>query len=149
MYTSGAINSQFDEHVVLLKNNRAILTDLLNYKDYYFHSLMPQSSRENTTENSFEMELVKMGISESQSFLHEKLKSEIAMILGDRLESCLCQHLASTIQLHTELVGKLKDEEEHYSIQLLGVVVTKNSVLNLLIALVSVVLTAWQLFFGF
>lgn len=149
MYTSGGINSQFSEHIVLLKNNRAILADLLNYKDYYFYNLLPESARANKANCSFEMELVKTGISESQSFLHEKLKSEIAAILADRLESCLSQYLESTIQLYTDLVSKLKDEEEHYSIQLLGVVVTKNSVLNLLIALVSVVLTAWQLFFGF
>ena len=149
MYTAGAINSQFGEHIVLLKNNRAILADLLNYKDYYFYNVLPQSARDNQTAGSFEMELVKSGMSESQSFLHEKLKSEIAQILGDRLESSLTEYLTSTIQLYTDLVGKLRDEEEHYSIQILGVVVTKNSVLNLLIALISVVLTAWQLFFGF
>jgi hypothetical protein len=148
MYSSGAINSQFTDHIILLKNNRAILTDLLNYKDYYFHKLLSEPAPASGGA-SFELELVKLGISDSQSYLHDKLKNEIANILGDRIDSDLTEYLMSLIKLYTDLVGKMRDEQEHYSIQILGVIVTKDSVLNLLIAVISVVLTAWQLFFGF
>lgn len=69
-------------------------------------------------------------------------------MLGENIDRDLVPFLNSVIETYDGLVAKLHDEEEHYSVKVLGMTVSRTSVLNLLVALASVILTAWQLFFG-
>ena len=142
MYDSGAINAEFKEHIHLLKNNRAILCDLLECKNYYFNELIGYRKEE------YDFDLQKLAEATSESFLHERLKAEIVSLLGPTIQNTLEPFLKSVIQTYDGLIIRLYDEEDQFSIKILGMVVTRSSVLNLLIALVSVILTAWQLFFG-
>lgn len=71
MYKAGAINAEFRDHVYLLKNNRSIVLDLLECRDYYFGGYLQ------TPQISFDMDLKKLASKASESFLHEKLKLEV------------------------------------------------------------------------
>ena len=140
MYKAGSINSEFRDHIHILKNNKAVLLDLLECRDYYFGDFLQRP------DILYDMDLSKLASKASESFLHEKLKEEVVKMLGDNIDRDLESFLRSMVVTYEGLICKLVDEEEINSLMVLGMAVSRTSVLNLFVAVVSVILTAWQLF---
>ena len=142
MFRAGKLNSEYQTHTYFLKRIKSVLMDLLEYKDYYFNSL--QKNR--TT--SYQLDLARLAGIKSQSFIHNCLKNETEQILGDHIQSDLTCFLTSVISLYSNLINQLEDEEQANSIKIFGFVLSRTSVLNVLLLIISLILTAWELFFG-
>jgi hypothetical protein len=142
MFRAGKLNAEYQTHTYFLKRIKSILMDLLEHKDYYFDKL-----HKNRTA-SFQLDLSRLAEIKSQSFIHNCLKIETEHILGDHLHSDLACFLTSVITLYSNLITQLEDEEQANSIKILGFVLSRTSVLNVVILIISLVLTAWELFFG-
>ncbi len=142
MFKAGKLNAEYQTHIYFLKRIKSILMDLLEHKDYYFDNLGKNRTA------SFQLDLFRLAEIRSQSFIHNCLKIETEHILGDHIQSDLVSFLTSVIKLYGNLISQLEDEETANSIKILGFVLSRTSVLNVIILIVSLVLTAWELFFG-
>ena len=80
--------------------------------------------------------------------MHLKLRKEIALILGDRIETDLDGYLENLLQTYDSLMEELSDEERFYSIKVLGHPVSKENVLGLFLGAASTLIAGYQLFFG-
>ena len=142
LYKAGSINQTFQDHLILIKRNKTMLLNLIQSKDYYFEPYLKNPIQE------FNININTVLTRKSDSFLHLKLRKEIALILGERIDADLDSYLENLLKTYDSLMEELSDEERFYSIKVLGMPVTKDSVIGLFIGGASTLIAGYQLFFG-
>jgi hypothetical protein len=82
----------------------------------------------------------------SSSYVHLKISREIIDILGDSIKTKIDSYLEKQIKVTNLCITQLKAEKEFNSISILGFEVTRSNVNNLLIAILSISATAYEIF---
>lgn len=148
LYKAGYLNSEFDSHIGLIQKNRALVASLLQFRHYYFHQYI-------NSKNKFGRDMKLILPHGSDSALHRKMRQEVLFILGDELKKCdekdrdrlLQDYFQEIIQDYDKLSDDLEHEKIFEQVKVLNITITRTSVLNLLIGLVSAIFTIYQLLF--
>src|SRR3990167_2349876 len=144
MYDAGRLNEEFESHLRLVHNNKGLLAYLLQMKHYYFESLIGSHTR-------FGRDVSAAVPDGSLSFLHLHLRDEIVEELGPALADCtdrealLTDYLEEQIRDYESVGAEIQREMSFEQVTILGVAVTKNSVVNFFVGIVSLVFTVYQL----
>ena len=144
MYDAGKLNEEFESHLRLVHNNKGLITYLLQMKHYYFGSLIGTQTR-------FGRDITAAIPDPSLSFLHLHLRDEVVEELAESLEQSddreglLTDYLEEQIRDYEYLGAEIQREMSFEQVTILGVAVTKNSVINFFVGIVSLVFTVYQL----
>lgn len=144
LFSSGAINSEFSEHLHILKKNKTLLQDLLKNKFFYFRDFLK-------SDGSKMCHMSGMLTRESESFLHIKLRGTIRDAIGKDVpdfEQKLGPHIEEISEAYSIVMQNLEDERHFDSIKILEHPISKYMALELLVTTVSVSVGLYQLFFG-
>lgn len=144
LFSSGAINSEFSEHLHILKKNKTILQDLLKNRFFYFKEFLK-------ADNSKMCGTSQMIQRESESFLHIKLRGAIREAIGKEdpnFDEKLGPHINEISEAYQIVMQNLEDERHFDSIKILEHPISKYLALELLVTTVSVTVGLYQLFFG-
>lgn len=82
----------------------------------------------------------------STSFLHRKISKEISEILGPEIKDHLAEYMRNLLYITNICIEQLKSEEEFNSFKIIGIHASKTQVNNLLVGLVSIVATVYEIF---
>lgn len=146
LYKGGHLNSQFEAHISLIQKNRALIANMLQFRHFYFHQLVGSTNR-------FGRDLKQILPSSSDSALHLKVKQEVLKMLGEKLkraadpELLLVAFFEDIIRDYDKLCSELEHEKFFEQVKVLNFTITRSSVLNLLLAIVSAIFTIYQLLF--
>jgi len=139
LYSAASVNSHFEEHTHVLKNNKEIYNDIRIFQDVYFkrHLLGIQHQEE---PNIYKIDnIIK---EDSCSLVHKTLAKEISLLLGDKLGVILDPFLQEMIRICENNIEDMMEEEEFNSLEMLGFTVTGSAVNNFIIAYVSILATS-------
>lgn len=142
LFKAAAINSQFDEHIEILKVNKQLYMDLLFFKDFYFFNGI--SDRQEV----YAYDSTSLIGKRSSSYVHLRLANEIIDILGDKLVEKVEDYLRNLIFVNDACVEELGDLSKFWCLKVLGFEVSNNTVTNLLIAFISVTVTAYEILYS-
>lgn len=180
-----------------MEGNKALLQDMLFFKDFYFADHFAKYSKKNLSKNNpirsskqwevnpssniiedyttgnssnktsfkdeesqslirkedvvesdkiFTYDLKALLKKKSSSFLHRKMATEISLILGDTIEKNLEKYIENLVCINDVYIEQLKVEEVFNSIRIMGLEINTTAVNNLMVAIVSIVLTAYEIF---
>lgn len=82
----------------------------------------------------------------SASYIHSRIADEIMHILGDSMKFSLEKYMINLIKVTELCMEQLKGEMEFNQVKMMGMVVTFSSVNRLLFAILSICLTAYEVF---
>lgn len=80
------------------------------------------------------------------SFLHRKISKEISEILGSEMKGHVIEYMKNLLYITNICIEQLKSEEEFNSFKIIGIVASKTQVNNLLVGLISIVATVYEIF---
>lgn len=141
LFNGAAINSQFDEHIEILKINKQLYTDLLFFKNFYFFN----NNEKNLELHAYNSDDLKG--KKSASYVHLRLAKEIMDILGEKLEERVEKYLKNLIFVNNACVEELEDQKKYWCLKILGFEISNRTVTNLLIMFLSVTVTAYEVLY--
>lgn len=136
------INEQFDQHIKILLGNKDVFQNLKDFRYFYFKRTISQPKK------SFYIQSDQILINNSTSFVHKKLVRHIEDFLGGDIEDQLLPYLENILAQYECLIEKLNNAKEHSMLKLLGFVVTKSTVNNIIFGLVSISITAYEILYN-
>lgn len=83
---------------------------------------------------------------DSSSYVHRKLAREINECLGSYTEEYCGSYIRNIMEVNDACIEELEDLEKFESLQILGFDMTYANVNNTLLALISIALTAYEIF---
>jgi hypothetical protein len=135
------INLCFQSHIEKLHIIKNLIRDIQKYKDHYFKKYYTKKSEER------EQACRKVFRQESESHVHRRLAKEIADTLGgEKLETEVQGFLQSCGESVDSIIDEVTVDQTFHSITILGFVISKSFTFNLLMVLLSVGGTAYQMF---
>ena len=153
LFNSARVNSHFLSHRKALAHNSLLFSELDAFKEFYFKRKYDDLSGIVSSENS---PLQKYPFdSKPQSFLHKRFIELIIEANFDELKksktrqefyTSIAENMRQVEAMYENLSKTLDDEQEFYSLKILGWNVNQNGVINFAFALVSITVTAYEVF---
>ena len=146
MYSAGRLNDEFDVHSALIAHNRGLISNLLQFRHYYFSDIIGPVTR-------IGRDLKKILPKNSRSALHTIVRDEVIKLLGEQFlvsenqEEILTEFLTELVADYDKLSDDLNRDKLFEQVKILGFAVQKNSVLNFAFAIISAIFTVYQLLF--
>ena len=143
---AGKLNSEFDAHISLIQKNRSLISNMLQFRYFYFSKFIG-------SQNRFGRNFKEVLPQSSDSALHRKIKQDVLKMIGDQLrdsddpDKFLQDFFNDIIKDYDKLCTELEHEKVFEQVRVLGITITRSSVLNFLVALVSAIFTVYQLLF--
>lgn len=135
-----SINEFFEKHTLKLYNVKTTLGDLRKYKSHFFKKYL----KGDTVDNSCKV-LKEVLYLQSLSHIHSRLAHEISELFGDQLCAQLDGFFNQTYLSLDSIIEEIAIDQQYQNIKILGFVITKSFVGNLLVLLGSVTLAFVQL----
>ena len=156
LHTAANVNSHFVVHNTILKDNKEIYQDILDYKEFYFKDslkpdLTPLSLNDLNVAEKIKKKKVDLEVDvfrQSESIIHKRLVKEITLLLGNKLPHFLDRFLVDTLEVGKRSISDMVEEQRFNSFKFLGFDVTKNSVNNFILAYLSILGTSIEFFNG-
>ena len=140
LWAFSSINEFFEIHTLKLFNVKTILADLYKYKSHYFRKYLKSGT---TTDSCSVMDQVLY--LPSLSHVHSRLSLEISKMLGDKLDANIDHFFERSIQSVESIIGEIAVDQKYQNVTILGFVVTKSFIGNLVVLLGSVTFAFVQL----
>lgn len=146
IFSASNINKQFNSHIKILKENKQLYLDLLFFKEFYFSDSMTEQKKSKTGRYKFDA----MGLQniKSTSYVHRRLAKEVKDILGPFVNDFVGEYLENVIRVNDSCIEELEDEQRFNSLRLLGFRITNQTVMNLIIAFLSVSATGYEILYN-
>ena len=156
LHTAANVNSHFVVHITILKENKEIYQDIIDYKNFYFReNLKPDLATYSLNDLDFADNFTKKKVNleadvfkRSESIIHKRLVKEIVLLLGNKLPQFLDRFLLDTLEVGKRSISDMAEEQRFNSFKFLGFDVTKNSVNNFILAYLSLLGTTIEFLNG-
>lgn len=137
------INEFYEVHILRLATVRQVLCDLLKYDLYYFGKYFVDLKTVQSSKSGVLLEVFRVP---SDSHVHIYLAREIASILGPQIDTKLCTYLEKSISTIDRITADLNTDQRYQSIEIIGFVITKPFIAQLVVIIVSITVGFYQLF---
>ena len=137
------INQFFEVHIMKLYKIKNLVADLKKYQDHYFRKYYAVQCPIKLGQGC----MSKIFRHESESHVHRRLAKEIADTIGaEKLEAQVRGFLQDCSESVESIIAEVTVDQSFHSITILGFVISKSFTFNLLMVLLSVGGTAYQMF---
>lgn len=146
LYSAGYLNSQFDAHLGLIQKNKGLISNILQFRHFYFHQHIG-------SKNIFGRDMKMILPSNSDSALHRKIRQEIIKMLGEKLvlsddpDKLVKDYLIEIIRDYDKLSQDLEHEKIFEQVKILNITITRGSLLSFFVGFASAIFTIYQLLF--